>query len=68
MSFAELEVDLRSELLAFHVRYYSANVMRLAVLGRQTFEALQDLVLSAFSPIVNKNLTPPFEWRTRPLP
>ena len=55
------EVDLRSELLAFHARHYSANVMRLAVLGRQTLDALQDLVLSAFSPIVNKNLTSPFE-------
>ena len=57
LSFAELEVDLRSELLAFHARHYSANVMRLAVLGRQTFEALQDLVLSASS-----------SRRTSPLP
>ena len=60
-SFSELGVDLRSELLAFHARYYSANVMHLAVLGRQTLDALQDLVLSAFSPIANKNLTSPFE-------
>lgn len=31
-------VDLREELLAFHERYYSANVMKLVVLGKETSE------------------------------
>lgn len=31
-------IDLREELLSFHERYYSANVMKLAVLGKESSE------------------------------
>lgn len=43
-------VDIRAELLRFHERYYSANLMRLVVLGRATLDELQDVVVKNFHP------------------
>ena len=56
---AEDGIDLRSELLAFHARYYSANVMKLVVLGKEGLPELERLVRTYFSPIENKDIRPP---------
>ena len=34
-------IDLRDALLAFHAAHYSANVMRLVVLGKEPLEELE---------------------------
>lgn len=47
----EAGVDVRAELLEFHGRYYSANLMRLAVLGRSGLDELQKMVVEKFSPV-----------------
>jgi len=52
-------LDVRKELLAFHERYYSANLMQLVVLGKQSLDELHGLVTKYFSSIPNKNLTAP---------
>lgn len=41
--------DIRAELLRFHDRYYSANLMRLVVLGRASLDELQRMVEEKFS-------------------
>jgi nardilysin len=45
-------VDIRAELLRFHSTYYSANCMKLVVLGTD-LDALQATVVKCFTPIVN---------------
>ena len=52
-------IDLRSELLAFHARYYSANVMKLVVLGKEGLPELERLVRTYYSPIENKDISTP---------
>lgn len=47
----EAGVDVRAELLHFHERYYSANLMRLAVLGRAGLDELQRMVVEKFSTV-----------------
>lgn len=42
-------IDVRAELLKFHARYYSANLMRLVVLGRAEIDELQQMVVDQFS-------------------
>lgn len=44
-------VDIRTELLKFHAKYYSANMMRLVVLGRHGLDELQEMVVDMFSPV-----------------
>ena len=46
-------------LFAFHQRHYSANAMRLCVVGKQSLAELEQLVLPLFYPIPNINRPPP---------
>jgi len=46
-------IDVRSALLDFHKRYYSADIMKLVILGRETLEELQDMAKSKFSGVKN---------------
>jgi insulysin len=46
---------VRDELLAFYEKYYSANQMRLVVLGTESLDELQSLVVPMFSPVPNSN-------------
>lgn len=39
-----LGINVLDELFAFHRRYYSANLMRLVVLGREPLDQLQSWV------------------------
>lgn len=52
--------DVREELLKFHKQFYSANQMRLVLLGRNSLEELQNMVESKFEAISNKNLESPY--------
>ncbi len=46
---------VRDELLAFYEKHYSANVMRLVVLGSQSLNELEELVVPMFTPVPNKS-------------
>lgn len=50
---------LQDELKAFYERYYSANNMRLALIGKQSIAELQKLAERHFSDIENKNISTP---------
>ena len=52
-------VDVRAALLAFHRLHYSANRMRLVVLGRETLDVLQGWVEDRFSAIENRAMPAP---------
>ncbi len=49
---------IREELIRFYQRYYSANLMTLAVIGPQSLDQLEALVRQAFGPVENRNATP----------
>ncbi|EWY79466.1 insulysin [Fusarium oxysporum NRRL 32931] len=54
-------INVRDKFIEFHDRHYSANRMKLVVLGREPLDVLQKWVAELFSPVVNKNL-PPNRW------
>ncbi|KAJ2784672.1 metalloprotease [Coemansia javaensis] len=54
-----LGVDLRERLLGFHAQYYSADIMRLVVVGRDPLDQLTEWTVAKFSPILSKGLTKP---------
>jgi len=56
---AELGLNVRDMLLAFHAKYYSANVMKLVVLGKETIPELQKLVETHFSNVANQHVSVP---------
>jgi insulysin len=47
--------DVRDELLAFYQRYYSANLMALSVVGRESLDDLERWVRDRFTQIENRN-------------
>lgn len=49
-------VNIRDEFMRFHDEQYSANRMKLAVLGRESLDKLQEWVESLFKDVINKNL------------
>jgi len=49
---------IREALIQFYQRYYSANLMRLAVLGREPLDELEQRVRALFSAVPNRNATP----------
>jgi insulysin len=54
------EVALREQLLAFYGKNYSANIMTLTVIGRESLDQLEALVLPKFTGVKNRgrNLIP----------
>ncbi|KAK9470594.1 Metalloenzyme, LuxS/M16 peptidase-like protein [Dipodascopsis tothii] len=48
-------IDVRAELLKFHAKYYSANVMKLVVLGRESLDELQAMAVEMFSAVANSD-------------
>ncbi|MFT7806061.1 insulin-degrading enzyme isoform X2 [Arapaima gigas] len=52
-------IDVRQELLKFHSTYYSANLMGLCVLGRESLDELTDMVVKLFAEVENKNVPVP---------
>lgn len=49
------DAPVRDELIAFYEKYYSANVMRLAVLGRESLDRLEAMTREAFAAVPNRN-------------
>ncbi|TQS32419.1 hypothetical protein Golomagni_07264, partial [Golovinomyces magnicellulatus] len=49
-------INVRDKFIEFHAKHYSANRMKLVVLGRESLDVLQKWVVEYFSDVVNKNL------------
>ena len=47
---------VRDDLLAFYQRYYSSNVMSLAVVGPQSLDELSDMVMKRFTEVVDRRV------------
>ncbi|CAN6669000.1 A-factor-processing enzyme [Trichomonascus vanleenenianus] len=52
-------IDVREELLKFHSEHYSANLMKLVVIGRDKLDTLEQWVVDKFSAVKNKSKPPP---------
>ena len=59
-------VRIREEFMRFHKEQYSANRMKLVVLGRESIQQLQEWVEQMFSHVQNKDL-PQNRWDGLPL-
>ncbi|XP_068709633.1 insulin-degrading enzyme-like [Montipora foliosa] len=55
----EKGLSTRDELLKFHSSFYSANIMALVVLGRDSLDDLTNLVIKLFSDAEDKSVTIP---------
>jgi secreted Zn-dependent insulinase-like peptidase len=56
---------VRDDLLAFYENHYSANLMRLVVVGRESLDELEDMVTERFSAVPNRKT--PLETIKAPL-
>ncbi|CAG9106501.1 unnamed protein product [Plutella xylostella] len=63
----EKGIDVRAELLKFHGAWYSADIMTLAVCGKESLDELEALVTPLFSAIEEKGVTAP-TWPEAPFP
>jgi insulysin len=54
-------VKIRDEFIRFYDKHYSANRMKLVVLGRESLDELESWVVELFSEVKNKNL-PENRW------
>lgn len=54
-------INVRDKFIEFHRKHYSANRMKLVVLGREPLDVLQKWAIEFFSGVVNKNL-PQNKW------
>ena len=54
---AEKNIDVRQVLLQFHETWYSASIMKLCVLGRESLDELEAMVAPLFSRIRNNNVS-----------
>jgi insulysin len=50
-------VKIRDEFIRFYERHYSANRMKLVVLGRESLDELESWVVELFSEVKNQNLS-----------
>jgi insulysin len=57
-------LNVRQAFMKFHETYYSANLMKLVVLGREPLDQLERWVVEKFAAVKNKNLkAPDFEGK-----
>ena len=49
-------IDIRDELIKFHDKYYSTNIMTLCILGIEPLDTLQSYVEDMFSEVKNKKV------------
>lgn len=56
-------IDVRAKFIEFHGKHYSANRMKLCVLGREPLDLLEKWVVEFFSGVHDKNL-PQNRWET----
>lgn len=52
--------------MKFHGRYYSANTMKLVVLGREDLNTLEKWVVELFDAVKNKDLPDPNMFEGQP--
>ncbi|CAG8442154.1 10343_t:CDS:10 [Acaulospora morrowiae] len=52
-------LDIREELMKHHKKYYSSNIMKLAVLGKEPLDLLNKWIIEKFSEVENKSLQIP---------
>eukprot|EP00501_MAST-03F_sp_TOSAG23-6_P002015 GSMAST32.ASY1.ANO1.2100.1 assembled CDS len=52
-------VDVRSALLNFHAKHYSANLMKLCVIGRETLDVQEKWIREKFGKIKNSEISAP---------
>lgn len=52
-------INVRDEFLKFHDKFYSSNVMKLVVLGREDLDTLEKWVVELFKGVKNKDLPDP---------
>jgi insulysin len=52
-------LDVRQAFMKFYETYYSANLMKLVVLGRESLDQLEQWVVDKFAAVKNKDLMPP---------
>ena len=50
-------IDIRKEFMDFHARHYSANRMKLVVLGKESLDELEGWVGDLFAEVQNKDLS-----------
>ena len=64
------QTDIRDRLLEFHSRYYSANVMKLVIYGRESISDLMLLAAKHFEEVPNNDVqVPEFDvWPFQPSP
>lgn len=55
----KLGINIRETLLQFHEKYYSANVMKLVILGQEPLRQLEEWAVSMFSDIEDKLVSVP---------
>jgi insulysin len=58
-------IKVHQALLDFHSKHYSSNIMGISLLGKETLDELQDMVVSMFSQVENKNVEIK-EWTEHP--
>lgn len=58
-------IIVRDELIKFHKKWYSANIMSLAVFGKESLDDLEEMVVSKFAGIKNKDVVAP-RWDDPP--
>lgn len=49
-------ISTRDELIKFHDKYYSSNIMSLCILGTESLDTLEEYVVTMFDGVKNKNL------------
>jgi len=52
-------INVRDELIKFHETYYSANIMKLVLLGKESLSELKSMAEEYFSAVPNFDLEPP---------
>ncbi|KAA8900675.1 hypothetical protein TRICI_006176 [Trichomonascus ciferrii] len=60
-------IDVRQELIKFHEEHYSANLMKLVVIGRESLDVLESWVSEKFAAVRNTNRPPPNYQPQQPL-
>ncbi|XP_077261361.1 insulin-degrading enzyme-like isoform X1 [Temnothorax americanus] len=58
-------INVRNRLLEFHEKYYSANIMSLCVLGKESLDELENMVVDLFCEVRNKEIQVP-TWPEHP--
>ncbi|XP_073964401.1 insulin-degrading enzyme-like [Choristoneura fumiferana] len=63
----EKGIDVRKELLKFHDKWYSANIMALVVTGKESLDELEAMVVPLFSAVEDTSVVAP-SWQEHPFP